>query len=50
MRGFLAMEYHHLILNRSFVLFIDPQGLYGCKFSGPVSAFGTRSTSSPTSG
>ena len=37
--GFLAMEYYWLILNRSFVVFSFPQGLYGWKFSGPVSTF-----------
>ena len=36
-RGFLAMEYWGLILNRSFVVFIHPSGLYGWKFKGPVS-------------
>jgi hypothetical protein len=36
--GFLAMEYYALILNRSFAIFVFPEGLYGCKFRGPVSA------------
>ena len=36
-RGFLAMEYYLLILNRSYVIFSYPEGLYGWKFSGPVS-------------
>jgi hypothetical protein len=31
------MEYYWLILNRSFVVFTYPEGLYGWKFSGPVS-------------
>lgn len=35
-RGFIVMEYYALILNRSFVVFTFPQGLYGWKFSGPV--------------
>jgi hypothetical protein len=35
--GFLVMEYYWLILNRSFVVFTYPQGLYGWKFAGPVS-------------
>jgi len=37
-RGFLTMEYYFLILNRSFVVFTYPEGLYGWKFSGPVSS------------
>ena len=38
-RGFLAMEYYGFILNRSFVLFSFPEGLYGWKFRGLVSAW-----------
>ena len=37
-RGFLAMEYHTLIMNRSFVIFIMGEGLYGWKFSDSVTA------------
>lgn len=36
-RGFVAMEYYFLILNRSFLVFTYPEGLYGWKFSGLVS-------------
>jgi hypothetical protein len=32
------MEYYGLILNRSFLIFIRPEGLYGWKFYGLVSA------------
>jgi hypothetical protein len=32
------MEYYLLILNRSYVVFAFPEGLYGWKFSGPVSS------------
>jgi len=32
------MEYYLLILNRSYVICSYPEGLYGWKFSGPVSA------------
>jgi len=35
---FLAMEYWGLILNRSFLVFIMEDGLYGWKFHGVVSA------------
>jgi hypothetical protein len=35
-RGFLAMEYWALVLNRSYIVFIAADGLYGYKFSGPV--------------
>jgi hypothetical protein len=34
--GFVAMEYYALILNRTFVVFITPEGLYGWKAVGPV--------------
>jgi len=30
------MEYYALILNRTFLVFIAPEGLYGWKVSGPV--------------
>ena len=36
--GFLAMEYHDLILNRTFFVFIASEGLYGWKTDGPVGA------------
>lgn len=36
--GFVAMEYYDLILNRTFVVFIAPDGLYGWKAQGPVAA------------
>lgn len=32
--GFVAMEYYALILNRSFVIYAAPDGLYGMKFMG----------------
>jgi hypothetical protein len=34
--GFVAMEYFWLILNRTYVVFIAPEGLYGWKVRGPV--------------
>lgn len=34
--GFVAMEYYALILNRTFVVFIAPEALYGWKVRGPV--------------
>lgn len=37
-RGFLAMEYWGLILNRSFAVFVSPGGLHGWKFKGIASA------------
>lgn len=37
--GFLAMEYYFGILNRSYAIFTFPNGLYGWKFCGPISAF-----------
>ena len=40
--GFAAMEYYCLILNRTFLVFIAPEGLYGWKAEGP------RTTSQPT--
>lgn len=35
--GFVAMEYYGVILNRTFVVFIARDGLYGWKVEGPVS-------------
>jgi len=34
--GFVAMEYYWLILNRTFVTFIAPEGLYGWRAQGVV--------------
>ncbi|MGD0910373.1 MAG: hypothetical protein ABR928_00675 [Terracidiphilus sp.] len=34
--GFVPMEYYWLILNRTYVVFIAPEGLYGWKARGPV--------------
>ncbi len=36
--GFVGMEYYALILNRTYVVFAAPDGLYGWKAEGPVSA------------
>ena len=36
--GFVAMEYYALIWNRTFVVFIAPEGLYGWKAAGAVMA------------
>jgi hypothetical protein len=36
--GFVAMEFYALILNRTFVVFIAPEGLYGWKALGAVTA------------
>jgi len=36
--GFVAMEYFCLILNRTFVVFVAPEGLYGWRAEGPVTA------------
>lgn len=36
--GFVAMEYYAVILNRTFVVFVTPGGLYGWKATGPVPA------------
>jgi hypothetical protein len=36
MVGFVAMEYFGLILNRTYVVFIAPEALYGWKARGPV--------------
>ncbi len=38
MSGFVGMEYYCLILNRTYLVFSAPDGLYGWKFEGPVSA------------
>ena len=42
MSGFVAMEYYILIWNRTFLVFIAPEGLYGWKVEG------ARTTSDPT--
>lgn len=34
--GFVAMEFFWLILNRTYVVFIAPEGLYGWRALGPV--------------
>jgi len=34
--GFVAMEYYWLILNRTFVVFVAPEGIYGWKAQGAV--------------
>ena len=36
LQGFVGMEYYWGILNRTFVVFIAPERLYGWKASGPV--------------
>ncbi len=36
--GFVGMEYYALILNRTYLVFVAPDGLYGWKAEGPVSA------------
>ena len=38
-RGFVAMEYFALILNRSFLIFLTDEGLHGWRFHGAVSSF-----------
>lgn len=38
MSGFVAMEYYWLALNRTYVIFIAPEGLYGWLAQGPVAA------------
>jgi hypothetical protein len=40
--GFVAMEYFALILNRTFVVFIAPDRVYGWKAEGPVSTANPR--------
>lgn len=34
--GFVAMEFYWLVLNRTLVVFVAPEGLYGWKAEGPV--------------
>jgi hypothetical protein len=34
--GFVAMEYYRLILNRTYLVFISPEGMYGWKAEGIV--------------
>jgi hypothetical protein len=36
MVGFVAMEYFWLILNRTYIVFVAPEGVYGWKIFGPV--------------
>lgn len=36
--GFVGMQYYALILNRTFVVFISPEGIYGWKVVGIVAA------------
>lgn len=36
--GFVAMQYYALILNRTFVVFTSPEGIYGWKVVGLVAA------------
>jgi len=36
--GFVGLEYYALILNRTFVVFVAPEGLYGWKAEGIVTA------------
>ena len=38
MAGFVTMEYYWLIMNRTYVVFIAPEGLYGWMAHGPVVA------------
>jgi Zn-dependent protease with chaperone function len=40
--GFAAMEYYGLILNRSFLVYVCSEGLYGMKFRGLVTSNETR--------
>jgi len=35
--GFVTMEYYCLMLNRTYVIFISSEGLFGWKANGPVS-------------
>jgi hypothetical protein len=37
MSGFVGMEYYGLMLNRTYLVFAAPGGLYGWKVEGPVS-------------
>jgi hypothetical protein len=34
--GFVAMEFYWLILNRTFLVFVSPDGIFGWKACGPV--------------
>ncbi len=34
--GFAAMEYHGVVLNRSFLVYVHPNGVYGIQFRGTV--------------
>ena len=36
--GFVAMEYYGLFMNRTFVVFVSPDGLYGWKAEGTVTS------------
>jgi hypothetical protein len=36
LNGFVAMEFFWLILNRTYIVFIAPEGLYGWQAHGPV--------------
>lgn len=38
MFGFVAMEYYWLVMNRTYVIFIAPEGLYGWLAQGSVAA------------
>lgn len=38
MFGFVALEYYWLVMNRTYVIFIAPEGLYGWLAQGPVAA------------
>ena len=40
--GFMAMEYYWLIMNRTFIVFLSADGLYGWKVHGVVSALTPR--------
>lgn len=36
--GFLAMEYYWFVMNRIFLVFISPEGLYGWQAQGPATS------------
>ena len=40
--GIVAMEYYGLILNRTFFVFFQPEGLYGWTLEGPVTGIRPR--------
>lgn len=40
--GFVAMEFYWGIFNRTFLVMVAPEGLYGWKVRGPVSSFDRR--------